>query len=50
MIKLNDKVVDIKHFPDGTLLMKEFPQRTAYITWLFDNNEELVQTPTYACF
>lgn len=42
MIKLNDKVVDIKHFPDGTLLMKEFPQRTAYITWLFDNNEELV--------
>ena len=47
MIKIDEKEVDIKKFPDGTLLLKENPydfyefgDRT--ITWLFENNEELV--------
>lgn len=48
MIKLNDKQVGIGRFPDGTLLMKEYVakdfsgNRTAAITWTFENNEELV--------
>ena len=47
MIKINGKAVDVKKFPDGTLLLKENPydfyefvDRT--ITWLFEDNEELV--------
>ncbi len=44
MIKLNDKQVDLKHFPDGTLLMKGTAPDTekVTITWLFENNEEFV--------
>lgn len=48
MIKLNGKQVDIGHFPDGTLLMKETvetdhrTERSAEIFWKFENNEELV--------
>lgn len=43
MIKLNGKQVEIKHFPDGTLLMKEeAPKGEAVITWLYENNEELL--------
>lgn len=43
MIKLNEKQIDIKHFPDGTLLMKEeAPASAAVITWLYENNEELL--------
>ncbi|MBQ7774428.1 MAG: ribose-phosphate pyrophosphokinase [Lachnospiraceae bacterium] len=44
MIKLNDKQVDLKHFPDGTLLLKEPAPDTekVTITWLFENNEEFV--------
>lgn len=48
MIKINGKVVDVKKFPDGTLLLKEDvpynfkDYREATITWLFENNEELV--------
>ena len=45
MIKLNEKQVNIGHFPDGTLLMKELiPQKTskATVTWLYENNEELL--------
>lgn len=43
MIKINGKVVDVKKFPDGTLLLKEnTPYRESTITWLFENNEELV--------
>lgn len=42
MIKFNEKVVDIKHFPDGTLLMKENSNiEPCHIYWYFDNNEEL---------
>ena len=47
MIKLNGKVVDIGHFPDGSLLLKEDANITlflegALIEWFFENNEELV--------
>lgn len=45
MIKLNEKQVNIGHFPDGTLLMKELiPDGTskATVTWLYENNEELL--------
>ena len=45
MIKLNGKQVKIGHFPDGTLLMKELVpegEKQATITWLYENNEELV--------
>ena len=45
MIKYNEKQVNLGHFPDGTLLMKELvPEGTtkATITWLYENNEELV--------
>ena len=43
MIKLNGKQIDIKHFPDGTLLMKEeAPESVTVITWLYENNEELL--------
>lgn len=43
MIKLNGKQAEIKHFPDGTLLMKEeAPKGEAVITWLYENNEELL--------
>ena len=48
MIKINGKTVDVKKFPDGTLLLKEDvpynfeDYREATITWLFENNEELV--------
>ena len=45
MIKLNGKQVNIGHFPDGTLLMKELvPQgeKQTTITWLYENNEEVL--------
>lgn len=45
MIQWNGKQVHLNHFPDGTLLMKEFVQEgkeNATITWLYENNEELV--------
>lgn len=48
MIKLNGEIVDVKKFPDGTLLLKEKVERNysdyrqAVITWLFESNEELV--------
>ena len=45
MIKLNNKVVNINKFPDGTILMKEEVSEyaeKAYITWNFESNEELV--------
>ena len=44
MIKINGKQFVYSHFPDGTLLMKQEPpmEETATITWLFENNEELV--------
>lgn len=44
MIKYNGKQVEINHFPDGTILMKEFAEDAmeATITWLYENNEEMV--------
>lgn len=44
MIKINDKQVDLKHFPDGTLLLKELAPETGKVilSWFFENNEELV--------
>lgn len=43
MIKYNGKPVEPGHFPDGTLLMKEEAAAgEATLTWLFENNEELV--------
>ncbi len=44
MIKINDKQVDLKHFPDGTLLLKELAPETdkVVLSWFFANNEELV--------
>ena len=45
MIKLNGTQVNIGHFPDGTLLMKELVlegEKKATITWLYENNEELL--------
>ncbi|MBQ4058799.1 MAG: ribose-phosphate pyrophosphokinase [Lachnospiraceae bacterium] len=44
MIKINGKQVEFSHFPDGTLLLKELVPTTekVVLTWLFENNEELV--------
>lgn len=44
MIACNGKKVELNHFPDGTLLVKELAPDTekATLTWLFENNEELV--------
>ena len=45
MIKINDKIVDINKFPDGTLFLKEnnnIPMGGSVIRWHFENNEELV--------
>lgn len=47
MLTLNGKKIEIGHFPDGTLLMKEYverqydAQRSAVIGWYFAENEEL---------
>lgn len=48
MIKYNNRIVDIGHFPDGTLLMKEKVEvaensiRPASIAWHYENDEELI--------
>lgn len=43
MIKINGKQIEIGHFPDGTLLIKELMAGDeAEITWMYENNEELV--------
>lgn len=46
MIKLNGEQLKYEHFPDKTLLIKKSigdkMSNTATITWLFENNEELV--------
>lgn len=44
MIKINGKQVDLNHFPDGTLLIKEkVPEsEKVTLTWLYHNNEEMV--------
>lgn len=44
MIICNGKKIELNHFPDGTLLMKELAPDTekVILTWLFESNEELV--------
>lgn len=42
MIKINGEIIDIKHFPDGTLLMKLKGISNPIIQWNFESNEELV--------
>lgn len=48
MIKIDGEIVNVNKFPDGTLLLKEDTYydfdnyRESTITWLFENNEELV--------
>lgn len=44
MIKCNEKVVNLNHFPDGTLLIKELAPENekVVLTWLYENNEEMV--------
>ncbi|MBQ8846123.1 MAG: ribose-phosphate pyrophosphokinase [Lachnospiraceae bacterium] len=44
MIRYNGNPVELNHFPDGTLLMKETVTETeeAVIRWNFENNEEMV--------
>lgn len=51
MIRINNNDISVNKFPDGTLLLKEaIPEdkakkeqlQKATITWLFENNEELV--------
>lgn len=49
MIWLNDKIVEINHFPDGALLLKENVKdvcsdkdRKMIIRWNYENNEELL--------
>ena len=43
MISINGRHIEINKFPDGTLLIKEEPSYDiAIISWLFENNEELV--------
>lgn len=48
MLKLNDKIVELNHFPDGTLRMDidvfEYSDYREFyrINWKFENNEELV--------
>lgn len=45
MIKFNGKQVELNHFPDGNLLLKEIAPESneqVTITWLYENNEELL--------
>ena len=44
MIKCNEKIVNLNHFPDGTLLIKEIAPENekVVLTWLYENNEEMV--------
>ena len=44
MIRYNGKTVELNHFPDGTLLLKEnvAESKEAVICWQFENNEEMV--------
>lgn len=41
MIRINDKKIDMKHFPDGTMLIKYLADdEITKITWRYDNDEE----------
>lgn len=43
MIKLNNKIIDLKHFPDNTLLMKLeiWVEETNKIEWKYEDDSEL---------
>lgn len=41
MIRVNNKEIDMRHFPDGTMLIKYLADlEYATITWLYDSDEE----------
>ena len=42
MLYINNDIVEIKHFPDKTLLMKVAPVEDTTFTWRFENNEEFL--------
>lgn len=44
MIRYNGKTLDVNHFPDGTLLLKETvtEKEETVIRWNFESNEEMV--------
>ena len=44
MIKLNDILVNISNFPDGTILIKQdIPQNEKItISWFFENDTEMI--------
>lgn len=47
MIKINDTVIDRKHFPDGTQMLLNLPDfikgdHAVVFTWNYENDEELV--------
>lgn len=44
MIKLNGQIIEQNHFPDGTLLMKHYEEKTNLpetIEWFYENDAEL---------
>ena len=47
MINVYGEPVDFKHFNDGTLRLNATPIKASdgvvYITWLYDNDEEMTQ-------
>lgn len=43
MIKLNNKKIEFHHYNDGSCRFLCEPVSPAYITWLYDNDEEIVQ-------
>lgn len=51
MLKINDEIINLKHFPDGTFALKHdsLPMEMSfcfgqlhYLTWLYESEEELV--------
>ena len=44
VLRYNEKKVELNHFPDGTLLIKEIAEETkdAVLRWQFETNEEMV--------
>ncbi len=44
MIKLNEQIVALDSFPDGTMLMKQMPPKTDKVTisWFYENDREMV--------
>jgi ribose-phosphate pyrophosphokinase len=44
MLRYNDHEINMSHFPDGTMLIKETPEtnKNNMIMWFYENDEELV--------